>query len=162
MALIFLLMTLLGVAVVQVDYSFEVARFSLKRLDARSELDSMTNQALRWLSEEIRSGARQEMTGENLTNFNSLRIFSSNGSKGGRVEVFDMDYAPQNISEVMVPLLFPPSRKDAYMVRASIALEELAPMTVESVYQTRPCEVPGEGIVYILENNPLYRREIFR
>ncbi|MDR1623287.1 MAG: hypothetical protein LBS00_13050, partial [Synergistaceae bacterium] len=113
MALIFLLAVLLGVAVTHTGHSSGVMGVYLKRVQARSELASLTNLALRWLRSEFEKGMRPRANllnaYENLTDFNSLSIFSSYSVKDdaeGKVEVFDLDYAPEILGEpVSDPLL---------------------------------------------------------
>ena len=167
MGLIFLVTLLLGAAVMYAGHSHAVVNAYLRRAGSRSDLASMTNLSLRWLFASLKAGSRPRAKAaeslENLTNFNSLRIFYYNNSSGGEVSVYDLEYDPQNLVEpVADPLLFPPSRPDAYMIRATALKDEMAPITIESVYVVLPNVIPGEGIVYILENQPLYWRELFR
>ena len=166
LALIFLLIVLLGIAVTHVGYSYDVVNAYLRRVEARSELTSMTNLALRWLSANLkieRPRAFAVETHERLTNTGSLRIFFSTHSKGGEVEVYDLDYDSGHLAEpVAEPLFFPASFRCAYMIRAAVVKNEMAPLVMESVYEIRPISITSVDIVYVLEDRPLYIREFFR
>jgi hypothetical protein len=174
MALIFLLSVLLGVAVTHAGYSSEIMGVYSRRVRARSELTSMTNLALKWLISEFEKGVRPRAsivnTYEDLTDFHSLSIFLSysigddiEGEVEGKVEVFDLDYASESLAEpVSDPLLFPPSLPGGYMIRAVVAQKGLVFLTMESVYVSGFRDVPGLGVVYILEKTPVYWKESFR
>jgi len=167
MGLIFLITLLLGAAVMYSAHSHAVVNAYLRRVEARSELISMTNLSLKWLSTSLKTHSRPRAEAaesrENLTNIDLLRIFSYNNSDGGEVAVYDLEYDPLTLAEpVADPLLFPPSHSGAYMVRATVSQKELAPLTIESVYVVLPNVVPEEGFVYVLEDKPLYWRELFR
>ncbi|MDR1621076.1 MAG: hypothetical protein LBS00_01735, partial [Synergistaceae bacterium] len=60
------------------------------------------------------------------------------------------------------PLLFPPNFPGGYMIRAVIAQKGLASLTTESVYVSALNDVPGVGVVYVLEKPPVYWKESFR
>jgi hypothetical protein len=177
MALVFLLTVLLGVVVAHIEYSSDVMRAYLKRVQARSELASMTNWALKRLSATFAAGVRPKASAadkanmnENLTDFNSLSIFSSysvkEGSEGrleGKVEVFDLDYDPESLAEpVGDPVLFPPSLPGGYMIRATVAGDGLTFLMTESVYVSQCYDVPEAGEIYVLRKEPLYWRESLR
>ncbi|MDR1979459.1 MAG: hypothetical protein LBQ42_12060 [Synergistaceae bacterium] len=170
MALVFLLTVLLGVVVAHIGHSLDVMSVHLRRIQARSELVSMTNSALKWLSTEFKMGKRPRAPivdlDENLTDFDSLSIFSSCNVKEdveGNVEVFDLDYNPENLVEPVVdPLLFPPSFPRGYMIRAVVAQKGLASLMMESVYRLTLNDVPGVGGVYVFETKPVYWKEWFR
>jgi hypothetical protein len=171
MALVFLLTVLLGVVVAHIEYSLDITNAYLERVQARSELASMTNLALKWLSGTFAAGtrpeaaARQNMS-ENLTDSNSLSIFSSYNVKEdleGRVEVFDLDYDPGSLAEPMAdPARFPPSLPGGYMIRATVARKGRVSLMTESVYVTECYDVPEAGEVYVLRKEPLYWRESIR
>ncbi|MDR2179894.1 MAG: hypothetical protein LBP21_06275 [Synergistaceae bacterium] len=173
MALVFLLTVLLGVVVAHIGYSSDVMGVYLKRVQARAELTSMTNSALKRLTAEFSSGARPRADGvaayEKLTDLSSLSIFSSCSVSDSmekmesRVEVFDLDYDPENLAEpVTAPLLLPPSLPGGYMIRATVAHEGLASLMTESVYMSVCIDIPEVGEVYILEKKPVYWKESFR
>ena len=167
MGLIFFVTLLLGAAVMYAGHSYAVVNVYLRRTETRSELASMTNRSLRWLSANLKAHSRPRAesieSSERLTNFNSLRIFTYNNLNGGETAVYDLDYDSRNLTDPMEePLFFPPSRPNAYMIHATVLKEELAPLTVESVYVVLPNVIPGEGLVYVLEDKPLYWRELFR
>jgi hypothetical protein len=173
MALVFLLTVLLGVVVAHIEYSADIMGVYLKRVQARSELVSMTNLALKWLRTRFDAGTRPKANvvdetnkNENLTDFNSLSIFSScnvQEDMEGRVQVFDLDYDPESVAEPLAdPLLFPPSLPGGYMIRATVTRKGLAPFMAESVYVSACYDVPEAGEVHVLEKTPLYWRELLR
>ena len=178
MALVFLLTVLLGVGVAHIEYSIGVMDVYLKRVQARSELISMTNSGLKWLDTAFGTGTRPRAPTfdrmgdmwvdmrENLTDCNLLSIFSSCSVKEnleGKVEIFDMDYRPENLAEPRGELsLFPPSLPGGYMIRAAIVQEGLAPLAMESVYVSIYQDVPETGEVRILRKGPVYWKESFR
>ncbi|MDR1377056.1 MAG: hypothetical protein LBJ22_06065 [Synergistaceae bacterium] len=174
-ALVFLLTVLMGVLVAHIGYSSDLMDVYLRRVQARSELVSMTNLGLKWLNTQFNTGTRpraaiagkhENFEYENLTDFHSLSIFVSHSvteSAEGKVEVFDLDYDPENLSEPLAdPLFFPPSLPGGYMVRAAVVQKELASLTIESVYVSVPYDVPETGEVYILKKEPVYWKESFR
>jgi hypothetical protein len=173
-ALIFLVLVLVGVEIAHMGYAFEVLAVHSKRVQARSELVSMTHLALRWLRAELETGTRPRAEAieldKSLTDFNLLSIFSSDVSEiiegiegGGEVQVFDLEYDPENVVEpVGDPLAFLPCFPGGYLVRAKVAKKGLAPITVENVYVVTSFSVPGKGIVHALKERPLYWREVFR
>ena len=165
-ALIFLLTVLLGVAMSHLDYSSEVTEAYLSRFQARSALESMTNMALKWLSAQVKDGGRPRApayTGEYLTDFDSLRIFASVDFDGCEVKVYDLDYSADKIVKpINMSRIFPPCFPDGYMIRAVAEKKGLAPLTLESVYEVTLNTMPGGGIVEILDEKPVYWRELFR
>jgi hypothetical protein len=169
MLFIFMVSALLGLAAAHTAYFSAVTDVYLKRAQARSELFSLTNLALRWLTSELRTGAnwRAEAvkSGGHLTNSGALCIFSLEDPSRGSVKVFDLSYDPEKLTAAASPaelLSFPPSCPGAYLVRAAVAKRGLASMTAESVFVLTSNDVPGEGIVGVLEEEPLFSREVFR
>jgi hypothetical protein len=163
-------------------YSFEIMALQAKRMEARSELVSMTNLALRWLRSQLESGtlprAEAIELDKSLTDFDLLSIFSSDvtetmetreGIKGitegvqGSVQIFDLGYDPVNIEgPVADPVFFPPCFPGGYLIRARVAKKGLSPITMENVYLVTPSNAPGNGSGYVLKERPLYWRELFR
>lgn len=170
MTLLFLLTVLAGVLVAHIGYSSDVMGAYLSRVQARSELVSLTNLGLKWLNAQFNTGTRPSAgivdKYENLTDFNSLSIFASNSATEGaegRVEVFDLGYDPGKLAEpVADPLLFPPSLPGGYMIRVSVAHKGLAALMLESVYVSVRHDVPEAGEVYTLKKEPVYWKESFR
>jgi hypothetical protein len=157
---------LLSVATVHVVYFSNVTDVSLRRVQARSDLLSLTNLALKWLKEELRTGTKWRAdavkSNEYLTDSNALCIFSLENPSVGSVKVFDLGYDPKNATSPTDLLFFPPSYPGAYLVRAVVEKQGLASITVESVFVLTSNDVPGEGVVDVLEEEPLFSREIFR
>jgi hypothetical protein len=131
----------------------------------------MTNLSMKWLAAELKSGRRPRADAaelhEYLTDFNSLRIFSSRVFEDGEIAIYDLDYDPETLVETGIDFLFlPPNRLGGYMIRATVAKKELAALTMESVYVVACVAVPSgileEKIVCVLEEAPLYSRELFR
>ncbi|MCL2009907.1 MAG: hypothetical protein FWG71_05100 [Synergistaceae bacterium] len=162
--LIFFLTVLLGVAISHADYSFVVMEAYSSRFQARNALESMTNLALKWLSAEVKSGIRpRAATLEYLTDFDSLRIFTSFDFNGCEVRIYDLDYAAEKIAKpVAVSRIFPPSFPGGYMIRAVAEKKGLAPLMQESVYVVTLSTIPGGGAVEVLDESPVYSRELFR
>jgi hypothetical protein len=160
--------TLLGLGAAHVAYFSRVMNVSLRRAQTRSDLFSLTSLALRWLTSELRTGAnwRAEAvkSGRNLTNSDALCIFDLEDPLRGSVKVFDLGYDPKNLSPVRPDelLLFPPSYPGAYLVRAVVTKRGLASMTAESVFVLTSHNAPGEGVVHVLDEEPLFSREMFR
>jgi hypothetical protein len=159
--------TLLGLGVAHVAYFSRVMNVPLRRAQARSDLFSLTSMALRWLTSELRRGAnwRAEAvkSGGLLTNSGALCIFDLEDSLGGSVKVFDLGYDPEKLpGHPDDILLFPPSHPDAYLVRAVVAKRGMASMMAESVFVLTSHDVPGEGVVNVLDEEPLFSREMFR
>ena len=166
-ALIFLLTILLGVALSHLDYSLGVMEAYLKRFQARNDLESMTNLSLKWLSAEVRNGVRPRaeasLSMENLTDFDSLRIFASIDLNGCEVSIYDLDYAAEKIVKpIDASRIFPPSFPGGYMIRAVEEKKGLAPLTLESVYVVTPITLSGGSVVEVLDEKPVYSREMFR
>lgn len=167
LALIFLLTIFLGVAISHLDYSSVVMEAYSSRFQARNSLESMTNLALNWLSAEIKRGYRPRAPALSLsgylTDVDLLRIFTSNYFNGGEVAIYDLDYDAGKISRpVGVSRIFPPSYPGAYMVRAVVERKGLAPLMLESVYVVRLNTLPCGNYVEILDERPIYMRELFR
>lgn len=170
-ALMFLLTILLGVAVSHVSHSSRVMEAYVNRFHARNSLESMTNISLRWLSAEIKSGTRPRAQAiidlKDLTDFDSLRIFTwidfDGAFDGGEVRVYDLDYVAEKIVRpVNMSRIFPPNLPGGYMIRAVVERRGLAPMVLESVYVVTPIVMPGGYIVEVLDEKPVYSRELFR
>ena len=166
-ALIFLMTVLLGVGISCLDYNFGVMEAYMGRFKARNDLESMTNLSLRWLSAEVRGGARPRAQSpevlEYLTDFDSLRIFSSIEFDGGEVIIYDLEYDAEKISGAVDEFrVFPPSVPGGYMIRAVMEKKGLAPLTLESVYLMTHSMIPGGSVVEILDEKPVYWRELFR
>jgi hypothetical protein len=166
-ALVFFLTVVLGVAVSHVDYSQGVTEAYVSRSIARSALVSMTNFSLKWLAAEVGDGDRPRAyavtAGDYLTDFDSLRIFASIDMEGCEVRVYDLDYETGKIVEHGdEERVFPPNLPGGYMIRAVAEKKGLAPLTLESVYVVTSNLVPEAGIVEILDDKPLYWRELFR
>ena len=166
-ALIFLLMVLLGVAVSHLDYSSGVMEAYMSRFQAGNALESMTNLALKWLSAEVKSGARPRAQEPDalgyLTDFDSLSIFASSDYDGCEVKIYDLGYAAEKIVKpIDASRIFPPSFPGGYMIRATAEKKGLAPLTLESVYMVTLNTVSGDGVVEILDEKPVYARELFR
>ena len=166
-AVVFLLLVLLGVAMIHIGYFSEVANVFLRRTQTRTVLVSYTNFALKWLTAELKTGIRPRANAvnakENLTDSHSLRIFSSNDSQGGLVEVYDMGYDPEKLMDPVEDfLLLPPAFPDGYMIRALAEKEGQVSVIVESVYRAVFTDIPGMGVVYVLEEQPLLWRELLR
>ena len=170
-ALMFFLTILLGMAVSHVNHSAIVMEAHTNRFHARNALESMTNISLKWLSAEIKSGTRPRAQAiidlKHLTDFDSLRIFTwidfEGAFDGGEVRVYDLDYAAEKIVRpVNMSRIFPPSLPGGYMIRAVVERRGLAPMMLESVYVVTPNVMPGGLIVDVLDEKPVYTRELFR
>jgi hypothetical protein len=166
-ALIFLLTVLLGVAVSHLDYSSGVMEAHSTRFQARNDLESMTNLALKWLSTKVQAGVRpraeDSLALEYLTDFDSLRIFASIDFDGCEVKVYDLDYtAVKIVKPIDESRVFPPSFPGGYLIRALAEKKGLAPLTLESVYEVESITLPGGGMVEVLEEKPVYVRELFR
>jgi hypothetical protein len=167
--LIFLLSVLLGVGMTHLGYSIDVMNVHVTRIEARSDLASMTNLALRWLRAELATGTRPRAEAiefsDGLTDFNLLSIFSldKTDEMKGSVRVFDLEYNPENVMEpVADPLFFPPCFPGGYLIRANVAKRGSAPIMAESVYVVIISDDPEKGMVYTLRERPLYWRELFR
>ena len=166
-ALIFLLAVLLGVAVGHLDYSFGVIEAYSGRFQARNALESMTNLSLKWLSAEVKKGARPRAPAavalEYLTDFDSLRIFASSDLNGCEVKIYDLDYdAGKAANAIAAPHIFPPSFRGGYMIRAVVERKGVAPLTLESVYEVVAGAVLEGRVVEVLDERPVYSRELFR
>ena len=166
-ALIFLMTILLGVAISHLDYSSGVMDAYVSRFHARNALESMANMSLKWLSDEVRSGARPRagasVTLEDLTDFDSLRIFASNDYDGCEVRIYDLDYSAEMVAKpIDESRIFPPSFPMGYMIRAVAEKKGLAPLTLESVYEVTLAVIPDGSVVEILDETPIYCRELFR
>lgn len=166
-ALIFLLTTILGVIINHVGYSSWVMEAYSNRFHARNTLESMTNLSLKWLLAEVESGLRPRaqaiVTMEYLTNFDSLRIFATIDFEGGKATIYDLDYMPEKIVKpIDMSRIFPPSLPGGYMIRAVVERKGLAPLMLESVYVVTLSTLPGGDVVEILDENPVYSRELFR
>jgi hypothetical protein len=160
--LVFAMSALLGLTAAHVAYFSGLADVSSRRAQARSDLFSLTNLALRWLKSELKTGTNWRADAirldEDLTDSEDLCIFSHETPEGS-VKVFDLGYDPQNLKDPPDDILsFPPSYPGAYLVRAAVAKGGLAPMTAESVFVLIAVGVPGGG----LADNPLFSREMFR
>jgi len=165
-ALIFLMTILLGVAISHLDYYSRVMNVYLSRFQARNSLVSATNLALKWLSEETRSGSRPRAQAfavlEHLTDFDSLRIFASTGFDGCEVRIYDLDYAAEKIVKpIDARRNFPPSFPGGYMIRATVESRGLAPLMLESVYAVMLNAMPDGSVVEVLDEKPVYSRELF-
>jgi hypothetical protein len=166
----FMLTVVLGVAINHVDYSSEVTEAYLSRFKARSSLVSMTNLALKWLSAEVADGerprARAAAEREYLTDFDSLRILALVDLESCEVKVYDLDYDPERLGATMAfageENAFPPSVARGYMVRAVVEKKAGPPLTVESVYRITEVALSEESSREVLEEKPLYWRELFR
>ncbi|MDR2175503.1 MAG: hypothetical protein LBO82_06155 [Synergistaceae bacterium] len=177
MLLIFTASALLALAAAHASYFSGVTDVFMRRARARSDLLSLTNLALAWLKSEIKAGAvpvaDAVKSDGHLTDSENLCVFSLENPAGeikigkikitGSVKVFDLGYDPEKAA---VPpdglLFFPPSLPGAYLVRATAAEQGLASMTAESVFILVSADVPGAGTVWILEEEALFSREIFR
>jgi hypothetical protein len=158
---------LLSAATVHVVYFSNVTDVTLRRVQARSDLLSLTNLALKWLKEELRTGTQWRAdavkSNEYLADSNALCIFSLEDPSMGSVKVFDLGYDPGKAAKSPADLLlFPPSYPGAYLIRAVAEKQGLASIMEESVFVLTSINVPGEGVVDILEEDPLFSREIFR
>jgi hypothetical protein len=79
------------------------------------------------------------------------------------VQVFNLGYDPANLANPLADLLsFPPYRPGAYLVRATVKKQGLASITGESVYVLTSNDIPGTGVVNVLEEESLFSREVFR
>jgi hypothetical protein len=153
---------LLGTAMVHVAYVSKVTDASLRRAQARSDMLSLTNLALQWLKKEAIKPNGIKSDG-NLTNNEVLCIFSIEYPLRGSVTVFDLGYDPKRWTESGIDLLFfPPYYPGAYLVRAVVKKQGLASIMGESVYVLASYDVPGKGVVLVLDEKPLFSREIFR
>jgi len=166
-ALIFLLAVLLGVAISHVGHSYGVMEAYMSRFQARNSLVSMTNLALKWLSEEIKRGVRPRAHEPNfleyLTDIDSLRIFASIDLDGCEVSIYDLDYAAGKVTKLLdASRVFPPSFPGGYMIRAAVEKKGLAPLTLESVYVVTINTTPEGDSIEILDQKPVYWRELFR
>jgi hypothetical protein len=166
-SLIFLLSVLLGVAISHMDYSFGVIEAYSSRFQARNALESMTNLSLKWLSAEVKTGARpraqEPAVLHELTDFDSLRIFALSDFNGCEVKIYDLDYPAEKIAKpIDASHIFPPSFPGGYMIRAVAEMKGGAPFTLESVYTVEKVTIPGGIAVEILEERPVYSRELFR
>ncbi len=171
-ALVFLLTFLLGVVVLLLGYSLDVRSVYQSRMNARSELFSLTNISLKWLKAESTAGrvpkAHAVEANKKISDCSALRVFLLEDGQGGEVAVFDLGYNPENMEEPMDdPLLFPPAIAYGYMIRARVRKEDsfsagLAPITMETVLLMKPNIIPGKDPVYILDEEPLFWRELLR
>ena len=165
--LIFLLTVLLGVMMSHLGYSSDVMEAYTRRFQARNALESMTNLSLKWLSAEVRingrPGAEASVSLENLTDFDSLRIFASNDFDGCEVKIYNLDYSADKVTKpvdafgVILPCL-----PGGYMIRATTEKEGLAPLTLESVYLVTINTLPDGNTVEVLDEKPVYWRVLFR
>jgi len=170
-ALMFFLTILLGMAISHVSHSSKVMEAHVNRFYARNALESMTNMSLKWLSAEVKNGTRPRAQAiidlKYLTDFDSLRIFTwvdfEGAFDGGEVRVYDLDYAAEKIVKpVNTSRIFPPSFPGGYMIRAVVERRGLAPLMLESVYVVTQNVIPGGYIVEVLDEKPVYSRELFR
>jgi hypothetical protein len=164
MLIVFAASVLLGTAMTHTVYFSRVTDVSIKRAQARSDLYSLTSLALKWLKAELETEPGAVKSNGDLTDSGALCIFSLEDFSGGSVKIFDLGYDPLKIKSLPdeLLLLFPPSCPDAYLVRATVEKRGLAPMTEESVFVLTSNDVPGGRVVYVLEEKPLYSRELFR
>jgi len=166
-ALIFLLTIILGVAISHLDYSSGVLEAYMSRFQARNALVSMTNLSLKWLAAEVKSGSRPRAgilsTEQDLTDFDSLLIFASIDFNGCEVKIYDLDYAADKVFKPLGSTRdYPPSFPSGYMIRATAEKKDLAPLTLEIVYEVA-INIDHEGNpVEILDEKPVYWRELFR
>ena len=177
MALVFLLTLLLGVVVLLLGYSLDVKSVYQNRMNARSELFSLTNISLKWLGGESTAGripkAYAIEANKKIMGCSALCVFSLDDGQGGDVAVFDLGYNPENLTDpIDDPLLFPPAIAYGYMIRARVWKEEsfsvgltpipLAPITMETVFIMKLNNIPGKDPVYVLDEEPLFWRELLR
>jgi len=165
-ALIFLKTILLGVAVSHLNFYSRVMEMYYRRFQARNALESMANLAFKWLLEEVgsesRPRARAIIALEYLTDFDLLRIFASAGIDGSEVKIYDLDYAAEKVKRpVDRHRIFPPSFPGGYMIRATVEKQGLAPLMLESVYAVTFNTMPDGSIIEILDEKPVYSRELF-
>ena len=161
-ALLFLMTVMFGVAISRLDFSFGVMEAYSNRFQTRNELLSMTNLALKRLSEELRSHplAKPPIELKDLTDLDSLLIFTMNVYDGCEARVYNLHYS-MAVSFGTAQIL-PPMLKDGYMIRAVAEKKGMAPMTLESVYEARLVSV-GENVGWALDfERPVYSRELFR
>ncbi|MDR1650055.1 MAG: hypothetical protein LBR71_07315 [Synergistaceae bacterium] len=155
--------TLLGTAMAHVVYLSKAAGVSLVRAQARSDLLSLTNSALKWLRTDINRRAGTITSDEYPTISEDLSIFSLEDPQIGSVKVFHLGYDPANLMKSPNnPLFFPPYRPGAYLVRAVVEKQGLASITNESVYVLTSNDVPDKGVIDVLDEEPLFSREVFR
>jgi len=159
--LIFLLTILLGVAISRLDYSLVVIEAYSNRFKARNALESMTNLALKWLKEDVKkTEPRDTAELENLTDFDSLLIFTSSGFNGCEVKVYNLNYKIAGF--FAVPYVLPSSFEGGYMIRATVERTGMAPMMLESVYEVVPVG-DDASVVWVLDDGkPVYSRELFQ
>lgn len=164
MGFIFLSMVLLGGVLIVLGRSMEVTEASLDRSRVRSELFSLTNASLRWLSQELREGRRPRAfaTDDPLTEFDALRVFFSSEARSGTVAVYDLDYDPKRLRDVRDPLSVLTPCPFGYMIRAIVDRPGWAPFTIEAVFLALPVCTPNDETVYVLEEVPLFWRELRR
>jgi hypothetical protein len=158
--LLFTMSALLGLTAAHVAYFSGLADVSLRRAQARSDLFSLTNLALKRLESELKTGRgwRADAMESDGALSGDLCIFSQEAPEGS-VKVFDLGYDPENLTGSPDDILsFPPTYPGAYLVRASVAKRGLAPMTAESVFVLISLDVPEEGVF----GDPLFSREMFR
>jgi hypothetical protein len=164
---IFVMSLLLGGMLVHTTYFSSVTSMSVKRVQARSDLLSLTNMALKWLREELRTGtnwrAHAIESNARLADGDALCIFSLEDPSRGSVKIFDLGYDPENLEDSLSdPLFFPPSCPGGYLVRAFVRKQGLAPIMGESVFTLVSVDVPGAGVIDVLDEEPLLVREVFR
>lgn len=167
MATIFLLMILAGVLVTLLDYSSDMTEAYVRRVRMRSDLFSLTGAALKYLEYELAQGVRPGIhpaeTKENLTDFDSLRIFSSNDSRGGSVVIYDLEYDPKDVNETKInPLSWGPACPYGYMIRATVKNEKTASFIMETVFIIVPDYTSEENPTFLLKKAPLFWRELQR
>lgn len=167
MAVFSLLMLWSGLLVTFLGYSRDMTDAHIHRVRLRSDQLSLTNVALRYIEHELKNGTRPRSSSaasdENLTDFNSLRIFSSNDSRGGSVEVFDLEYDSKNVNAAKIdPLFWGPACPYGYLIRATVKHEKMASFAMETVFVIVPDDTPEEKPTFRLGEKPLFWRELLR
>ncbi|GHV41673.1 hypothetical protein FACS1894187_23560 [Synergistales bacterium] len=168
LAIIFLVSSLLGLAIMRFTSFSDVASVYLTHSNVRGELVSLTNFALKWLSAKLEDGNIPRAEGSAVADAKSLRMFTRLADSGasperGSVEIFDMSYALSDASPSEDELsLFPPHYPDGYLIRARLAGKGQAALIMENVYLMISGDTPLGGRFYKLNDKPVYSREIFR
>ena len=167
MAMIFLLMVVSGMLVTLLGYSSDITEVYIRRVRTRFDLLSLTGMASKYLEYELTRGIRPEAPAakakENLTDFNSLRIFSSNDSRGGSVDIFDLEYDPKDVDEAKIdPLSWGPSCPYGYLIRATVKNKNSASAVMETVLIVVPDYTSEENPAFLLKKEPLFWRELLR
>lgn len=167
LAVVSLLMAWSGLFVTLLGYSWNMTDAHVHRIRIRTDLLSLTNAGFRYLDHELKNKTRPRAplaeTNENLTDFNSLRIFSSNDSRGGSVDIFDLEYHPENVNEAKInPLSWGPACPYGYLIRATVKNKKTASFIMETVFVIVPDDTPEEKPTFRLEKKPLFWRELLR